>query len=280
MRFSSGIAALGVTAVVFSFPVDAQDKGRVIEETLVVKDPTVAERGKWLLGAAFEELFTYGPYKAHIGEGDAVETGTIHAFKPGFNAFAGYGDFSMNFVYRKGTETIPTHHNPNGYNSADYDHTRRYKTIERELSMRWRLRDWDTDWYAPYFYLSYQHLNSDVTNTITTPGVVFGNGSDVEQAKATTKTWYGGLGAIFPSNDHRGYRLDAALNYTYAKYDAETYSVEGHGIGGRLTGTMYYLLSEGTNLQGGGRCEWIKAPPAFWRYRCGVFLMLGYTFRN
>jgi hypothetical protein len=43
---------------------------------------------------------------------------------------------------------------------------------------------------------------------------------------------------------------------------------------------MYYLLSEGTNLQGGGRCEWIKAPPAFWRYRCGVFLMLGYTFRN
>jgi hypothetical protein len=270
---TAGAVAFGFTACSW-----AQDRSRTIEETLVVKDPTVAQRGQWLLGGAFEELYIYGPYRARVID-DSREKGTIHGFKPGFNGFVGYGDLSLNYVYRRGTETVSTHHDATNQVPVDFDHTRRFKTKENELGLRWRLRDLDTSWYSPYVYAGYLHLSSDNTDTVTAGNFTFGNGTTEERSRIVSDSAYLGLGAIFPWDEKKGVRLDGAVNYTKARWELETSTLSGHGFGGRATGTFYYVFSEGWNAQMGARFDAMRAPPVFYRYRFGVFVMLGYTHR-
>ena len=65
------LAALGFSSSAFS-------QGRTIEETLVVKDPTVAAPNNWLFGAALEYMYVKGSYDLYDSStGSKIADGDI-----------------------------------------------------------------------------------------------------------------------------------------------------------------------------------------------------------
>ena len=71
-------------------------QSRVIEETLILKDPTVAAQGQSIFGASAEALYINAPFKSFSTSDDgSLEEGRANATSYGGNVFAGYGDFTM-----------------------------------------------------------------------------------------------------------------------------------------------------------------------------------------
>jgi hypothetical protein len=259
---------------------------RVIEETLVLKDPTVSATGKWVFGGAVEELYTHGPYWSTSSSGDGEkEHGTVSASKPGINLFAGYGDFTINYSYRKGSLGVDLNHTPTATNQFNYTHNLSIDEKENEINLRWRLSGLDTPFLSPYVYLGYVDVKSDYTDTLpVSSGLVWTytcpNCSRVSSSTTTYKGAMAGIGAIIPVSAKYGFRVDGGLtgtNATWTRSDGAT--ATGSGVGGRLTGTMYYNIAQGWNAQLGGRFVLLNGGNLGYHNIAGVFVMLGYSYK-
>lgn len=272
------IMSMGATQVLAE---ESLGNARVVEDTLVLKDPTVSSSGNWVFGAALEGLYTNGPYT--FNKGDQAENGHVNATRPGLNLFAGYGDVTVNYAYRKGNEDVTglyhtaTVADPNSYGQALTNNT-----TENEITARWLLRDLSLPYFTPYLYAGYVDIKSNGTDTITTPGIIWNNNNGSPTLSSTSE-WKGtmfGIGGIIPVTAQVGFRIDGALTSTSATYSASNGgSATGSGIGGRFTGTMYYNIAQGWNIQAGGRYQYLNGGNAGSNYISGVFAMIGYSYK-
>ena len=278
MGFLFGAMATPVLAM------EGSDSGqRVIEETLVLKDPTVSAAGKWVFGGAVEELYTHGPYWSTSSSGDGQkEHGTVSASKPGVNLFAGYGDFTINYSYRKGSLGVDLDHTATSTTPFTYTHHMAIDETENELNLRWRLSSLDTAYVSPYVYLGYIDVKSDQSDTLpASSGLIWTyNGTRVSSSTTTYKGGMAGIGAIIPVSAKYGLRIDGGLtgtNATWTRSDGAT--ATGSGVGGRLTGTLYYNIAQGWNAQMGGRFVLLNGGNLGYHNIAGVFVMLGYSYK-
>ncbi len=252
---------------------DSDTGQRVIEETLILKDPTVSARGKWVFGGALEGFYVHGKYKSWNSTG-VTDTGTINAFKPGLNLFAGYGDVTVNYVYRSGKENVDL------TNVSGFTHTNSEDQKENEITVRWLIRALSMTYFTPYVYAGYVDIKSTDTDTITTPGLIWTiSGSPVATSTSEWKGTTVGIGGIIPVTASAGLRVDGGVNSTSATWNSYGRSNSGSGVGGRLTGTLYYNIAQGWNIQAGGRYEYLNGGNVGSKYRTGLFAMLGYSYK-
>lgn len=279
-----GILCVIAINVASATAVFASEEGqqRVIEESLVYKDPTVSSSGNWVFGIAAEEFYVNGQAIVPSSSGDgSLETGTVSASKPGINFFAGYGDVTLNYVYRSGNENLNLFHNSSALEPLSGSHTVALSQKENEIDVRWRLSSLDTDWFSPYVYAGYIDVKSDNTDTLQGFGQVWtATGTPTRTSTNEWKGYMAGAGAIIPVSENYGFRIDAGLIGTSATYILSNGTpVIGSGIGGRATGTIYYNIAQGWNAQAGWRLQYLNGGNAGSTSPSGVFAMLGYSFK-
>jgi len=267
--------ALAVPAVVlgvgFSSPVFSQ--GRTIEETLVVKDPTVAAPNNWLFGGALEYMYVKGSYDLYSSDGTKIADGDISFGLPGANLWVGYNNLTVNFAYRKGSGDIDRKWT-NGATSTD-----KLDQKDAELTLRYLFRTGSG--ISPYILAGYLQTKFDEDELITSPGFIWGyNGTTRSQRSTTYNSPMIGGGAIFPFSSKFGARADVRLTYTRAEQtydDGSKYT--GSGVGGGFTATGYYNITEWLNAQLGVRYTSLNGGDVGYKNFFGLFGMLGVTFR-
>ncbi len=254
---------------------------RVIEETLILRDPTVAAPNKWLVGGALEYWYITGEYTITDNAGNTLGEGDIKYNQPGWNAYAGYGDFTVFFTSRSGDGDLDITYGPNTMGVPVAVNTK--STVEqedREISLRWIFLK--RPHFAPYAVVGYSWTDYEQEEVIQTPGITWtatGNNTRRETIEYTAP--FIGGGAIIPINDRFGVRAEARVKF----YDADRTqtglpSDSGSGIGGDATVTGYVNIIEGLNLQLGGRWTHLDAGDAGGTVsRWGWFAMLGYVHR-
>jgi len=203
-------------AVALAFSSSAFSQGRTIEETLVVKDPTVAAPNKWLVGAAVEYMYVTGNYDLYDTSGNKLADGKINFGLPGGNFWVGYGNLTANLAYRKGSGDI------------DRDWTIGAKSVDKldqtdtELTLRYLFRTGSG--ITPYIIGGYLQTKFEERETITNfPAFVWGYKGVAGGATSSKTTTYKspllGGGAIFPFSDKFGARADIRLTYTKAELE-------------------------------------------------------------
>ena len=277
MRRLMSISAAFVVVLSFVFSSIAfAQQARVIEETLILKDPTVAAAGKWVAGGALEYFYVRGPWKAFDKAGNVTETGTVSFSLPGANIFAGYGDFTVNYAYKNGSGNTNL-----SFTSDGVTHTDATRQRENEITIRWLIRDLAQKYFTPYVLAGYTQVNTNDTDTLTTPGFVWAyNLQTTSRSTTDFKGPLAGIGVIVPVNNTLGFRIDGRVMRTSATFTRDDgFQVSGSGTSGGLTGTMYVNIVEGLNLQLGGRLENLNGGAAGQRTRSGAFAMIGYSFK-
>jgi len=267
IAFAAPALALGVG---FTSSVLAQ--GRTIEETLVLKDPTVAAAGKWKVGGALEYWYINGKVNFYDQNGTKTGDGTISFKQPGANLFAGYGDFTIQGTHRSGKGDVTAHIGTLSYTSDS-------KQTDDELTLRWLIRAWSSRVLTPYVLAGYSTTKVTDDKTITAGAFVW-TCTGTTRASYTTeyKAPVLGIGGIFPISEKFGARLDGRYKHYNATQKCGSTEVSGSGNGGDGTLTGYYNITNSLNLQAGGKYTYLNGGSAIgYSGRLGLFGMLGYS---
>ena len=275
VAFASAALALGA-----AFPQTASAQ-RVIEDTLVLTDPTVAKPQNWLIGGALEYWYIKGDYTITNAAGTKIADGTIKYDQPGFNVYAGYGDFTVFFTSRSGDGDLDLTYAPGALGPAQSLQTNtKVEQEDREISLRWIFLK--RAHFAPYVVAGYSWTDYQEDETFKTPDFVWtATGTPTRRTTVEYTAPLIGLGAIVPINDRFGFRAEGRVKF----YEAERTSsgqakVSDSGVGGDVTVTGYWNIIQGLNLQAGGRFTHLNGGDAIGSVsRFGVFAMLGYVHR-
>ena len=265
LSLAFALAAAGFSSAAFS-------QGRTIEETLVVKDPTVAAPNNWLFGAAFEYMYVKGSYDLYDSTGTKIADGDISFGLPGANLWVGYNNLTVNFAYRKGSGDIDRSY-VNGAKTID-----KLDQQDTELTLRYLFRT--NSGISPYILAGYMQTKFDEDETIQNNFIYVYNGTKRSQRTTTYNSPMIGGGAIFPFSDSFGMRADVRLTYTSAelKYDDGS-KYTGSGIGGGFTATGYYNITSWLNTQLGVRYTSLNGGDVGYKNFFGLFGMVGVTIR-
>jgi hypothetical protein len=255
-------------------------QSRVIEETLILKDPTVAQQGQSIFGASAEALYINAPFKSFSTSDDGtLEEGRAKATSYGGNVFAGYGDFTAQYTYRAARGHSTLTHEPSASVPERYSHSVEAVPRQQEVLLRWLGRGISTSWCTPYLYLGYTWLDSDF-NDVRSTGTWPASGTDTLHSVVDTRSSIGGVGFIIPFSESTGLRGDVGITHTTMKSARQGHNVvEDTGIGSRWTGTYYWSFAKNWNAQLGGRYEYFNGERAGSMTIAGVFAMLGVTFK-
>jgi hypothetical protein len=267
-RFAIAAMALGV-----GFSSSAFSQGRTIEETLVLKDPTVSEPGKWKVGGAAEYWYIKGKLNIYDQNNNKVGEEDIQFNQPGFNLFAGYGDWTLQGTHRNGTGDLNAKLNTGTAYTGKTDQT------DNEFTLRYLIRSWSASWVTPYAIFGYTStdLKQEYTQTAG-PGWACSPNANLTVKKKFSGP-EAGLGGIFPFSETFGMRLDVRLAYySGTKEEGNCQKRDGNGWGGSGTLTGYANLPAGFNLQAGGKFTGLNAgTDVGYLGRAGLFGMLGWS---
>ncbi len=268
----SAVAALSLHAA----NAFAQYEGeRVIEEEIVLKDPTVAGGRLWAVGGSVEGWYVAGPYKSFDNSGNLVATGSIGGGMPGGNAFVGYDNLTMQFSYRGGTFGVRRTYVSDGRETVS---TQKQTEFEATLRYLWK---WKKH-FNPYAIVGYNRTTLTETESIQTPGLVWAyNGSQSSGDGSAYESGLVGIGAVIPFNKYLGIRGDGRLMFTGGKYKRDDgRTATGSGVGGAATGTAYVNIIQGLNLQAGLKGLALNAGENVPRYnKIGLFGSIGYSYK-
>jgi hypothetical protein len=258
-----------------SGPAGAQ---RVVEERL--GDPTVAAARHWLLGAALEYWYVRSDHEITNASGTKIADGTIKFSQPGFNVYAGRGDFTVFATARKGDGDIDLTYAPGTLGPTQAQTNNRVEQEDREIALRWIFLK--RPHFAPYVVAGYSWTDYEENETFTTPGFTWPTTGTA--SRRTTVEYTGplvGLGAIVPVNERFGLRIDGRLKFYSAERRSQGLAtVSDDGVGGDFTAAAYLNLVEGLNIQVGGRFSQLNGGDAVGSVgRLGAFAMLGYIHR-
>lgn len=250
-------AALAISAS----PSYAQE--RVIEETLIYKDPTVALAGKWGSGVSVD-YYNLKNSTPQFGRPADYSFG-----QHGLSGWVGYGDISVLLSVKKGGGTQAAVFPDIGPSKGDVDRK------ETEIALRWLMRSFSTSFMTPYLVAGYVDGKLDTTYSFSNdPGKIY----YVRDYNAPLV----GIGAIIPFSEKIGMRVDgkylwsdnktatssAGLTTLKSEFSAKRY---------RATVTGYLNISGGLNLQAGYRFE--KNQNSENSADKSVYAMLGYSFK-
>lgn len=269
------ITALSTVAYADEKVVDAAPaQGRVIEDSLVYDDPTVAKQSQWIYGGSIDFHDVLNAPATTYDTNHFAYASTNQYNMLGFSAFAGYGDFSLLGSYRQGTGTmtIPAStaggwNFPGAYWNAVMSET--------EVDARWLVTQLKSTYFVPYVLLGY--LSSTETDTLPT---VLVNGIPEVNTGNTTGFIYG-LGGIIPLSEKFGIRLDARQGNRNVTTTSPLAAFNGSYsyTGTRYTLTGYYNLNANWNAQLGARSDTQSGSSVAGSTTTGLYAMLGYTFR-
>lgn len=283
-RFFIGLFMLGFVITVSTnvFAQTEEKKGtetegkRVIEEKILLKDPTVAEPKKWLIGGSLEYWYITGPYNTYNSANQKVTEGNIKGDMPGGNIAIGYDKFTLQYSYREGKFGIDSTYLGSGVKT----HEEQNQT-EHEATLRYLFSS-DKP-INPYVLIGYNQITLERTTDIITSGWTW---SYNDKTRRKTETVFNsgliGIGAIVPLTKDKniGIRGDARFLFTDAEYTRDDgYKVTGSGAGVGGTLTAYWNIFKGLNLQAGGKGQLLNGGNAGAYSKAGAFASLGYAFR-
>lgn len=277
LAFTFAAAALAVGA---AYP-GAASAQRVIEETLVLRDPTVAARDSWLIGAGLEYWKVSGDYTIVDTTGREIAKGSIDYNQPGYNFYVGYGDFTLFLTGRSGDGTLDVTYAPGALGPNQTLRTSsKVEQEDREIMLRWMF--YKSRNFNPYALAGYSWTDYEETQTLTTPGFIWtATGTPTRTKKIEYTAPLLGLGAVIPFSESFGMRIDGRVKFYDAKRTGTGFTtVEDSGTGGDMTGTVYWNIFEGLNLQAGARFMRLDGGEQIgWVNRTGFFASLGYVLR-
>ena len=277
-RFSKALAVSALTLGV-GFSSLAFSQGRTIEETLVVSDPTVAARGSWKAGGAFEYWWVRTNYDIVDQNGNKVGDSTLTLKQPGFNLFIAHDNWTVQGTSRSG--------------SGDYDATQGTLVYggpqhqkDQELTVRYLF---PTRSISPYLIAGYgkTDLKTDYNISASSPFIWTCSGSKNMTATTEYKGPLFGGGAIVPFSEKLGMRADMRLHwykgtntYSGTNKTGNCADASGSGLGYDFVLTGYWNIVGGLNAQLGAKWTWLNAGNDVpdW-FKIGLFGMVGYTFR-
>lgn len=263
--------------IAFNANVFAEAEGkRVIEEQIILKDPTVAESKKWVIGGSFEYWYVSGKWTEYDSAGNTTADGTIDGSMPGYNVYVGYDKFTLLYVYRPGDFDIDKKMTGTNVQTKLNQDQKEHEIVARYL--------FTTDKLFNFYVLAgYSNIKLKETDDIVTSGYIWTYNSNTRYSATTDfNSVLAGIGAIVPltKSKNLGIRGDVRGMFTDAEWkrdDGLTVSGNGVGAGGTLTG--YWNIYKGINLQVGGRYQYLNGGDAGWKWLSGAFASLGYTYR-
>lgn len=252
----------------------AAAQGRVVEEEIVLQDPTVASVGRWTIGGSVEGWWENIPYDVQDQNGNVVGDGNISGSLPGGNVFVGYGDWTFQASYREGrfnySETFRQFASQGGQ-----------KHTELELTLR-RLWKWKKH-FNPYALVGYHRARVALNERLLAPaGAVWAYNGKPDYADVTTfNSGELGLGAVIPFNKHVGMRADVRAMMVQGRQVRDDLKVDtGSGPGATVTGTAYLNVFQGLNLQAGLKGQYLSAGETVPEYgTVGLFASVGYSYK-
>lgn len=266
------VLSTGVLFGALALPALASEQ-RVIEETLLYKDPTVAAGGRWIYGVSAEAFVQSSSTQLTNINTNVIETGNVSGTIPGLNLFVGYDNFTFTYHYKTGSTTSK-------FGSATGAWTSKQNDTYNEATARWLIKG-VAESFTPYVGLGYGAFSETATSSLDS-GNNMVTGRPTYTVKTNSTYTFLGLGTIIPMNEKLGFRVDAGIVRMSAKWAGETAGAAGtgSGSGGRYTGTAYYNFAGGWNAQLGARIEKVSLGAVMGsRSRTGAYAMLGYTFR-
>jgi hypothetical protein len=249
---------------------------RVIEEELVLKDPTVAAEKKWLVGGSYEFWYVGGSYNRY-NNGVKIADGSISGIMNGGNIFVGYDDFTLQYSYRAGSWDTNFDYVGGGASTKLTQ-----EQSESEIRLRYLIKPLAFKHFVPYVLAGYNYTTKKDTETIQTAGYTWlYNGGKVKAENRTYSSPEVGIGAIVPFNNYIGMRGDASAMFTSADYKRDDgYTVSDNGIGANVIGTFYWNIWEGLNMQIGAKWLYLNGGDKIgYDSKVGGFAMLGYVFK-
>jgi hypothetical protein len=277
-KFWLSLIVVGVAFnLLFTCNLFAQEtQPRVIEEELVLKDPTVSAAKKWAIGGSIEYWTDSGEYDSYSGTTKIAE-GEIEGDMTGGNIFIGYGNWTLQASSRKGDWIVDLHGT-----TQPIDYTSSQEQEETEITLRYLMRGLSSRHFAPYLIFGYNETTMKDTRTITTAGWIWTrNGTPVKVDDLTFNSFMLGIGAVVPFNKYLGIRGDIRATMTEAEetWDTgRTFSDSGVGSVGFLTG--YLNIVRGLNLQIGVKYLNLNGGEEIgWYTKTGTFAMLGYSLK-
>lgn len=273
MKSKVAVLSTGILFSALALPALASEQ-RVIEETLLYKDPTVAAAGNIIYGVSVEGFVQTAQSEMINPNTGAIEKGPTSGILPGINLFVGYDNFTFTYHYKSGTTTSKIA-SPTG------SWTEKQKDAYQEIDGRWLIKG-VAESFTPYLIAGYGDFSETQTNTLDSGGNWIANGLPVLTGKDKVTYTSAGVGVIIPMNATLGFRVDGMFVHLNAKFteEATNFTASGSGSGGRYTATAYYNFAGGWNAQLGGRIEQVSLNGGLGsRNRSGVYGILGYTFR-
>ena len=256
------ILKLTLPAVLFTLisgAVSAQQ--RVVEESIVYDDPTVARPGKWIFGAAIGGYYSNSNSSVSNSSGTEIPVTQQYA-QPRAGIWAGYGDLSILFGYSKVKSTLGIPGNSKQEDGDIFSADLRYLVMP--LSMKY---------FVPYVLGSY--VQSDSTSTFS-----YVNSNGVRQTGTNKANGPGlGLGGIIPISEKYGLRVDAreySLKTTGRSNLFSNLNSDADIRFREYTAAAYYNITENINIQIGGTSSYIVDRALTSSY--GFNALIGYTF--
>ena len=253
---------------------------RVIEETLVVTDPTVAAPRNWIVGGAVEYWYVKGDFTQYNNANQKVATGDISFKQPGGSLWIGYGDFTLLVTSRSGKGDQNLTYAAGTINAASLSTHSDVKQADTEVLVRWLARPLSAKWVTPYVVVGYTETKFDVDETLQ-PGFIWTiNGTPTRHFRYDYKGPLLGIGGIFPFSETFGMRVDGRAKFYSAEVTSEYGKRTGNGVGNDFILTGYVNFLKGFNLQAGYKFASLRGgEDVGYLNRNGVFGMLGYTAR-
>jgi hypothetical protein len=265
-------------ANVFAQDEPKDQQKRVIEEELVLKDPTVAAEKKWLIGGSYEFWYVGGSYNRY-DNGVKIADGTISGIMNGGNIFVGYDAFTLQYSYRAGSWDTNFDYNNGALTKLTQEQS------ESEIRLRYLIKPIAFKHFVPYVLAGYNYTTKKDTETISnayhwgyTPNV---NAHKVKVEDRTYSSPEVGIGAIVPFNNYIGMRGDVSVMFTSADYKRDDgYTASDSGIGANAIGTFYWNIWEGINMQIGAKWLYLNGGDKIgYDSKVGGFAMLGYVYK-
>jgi len=257
----------------------AAEETRVVEEEIVLQDPTVSASRKWAVGGSFEGWYMRGPWYTNIN-GQLASKGTIDGGMPGGNFFFGYDNLTLQYSRRDGTFNVDrtfTDYGMSYYGPATHS-TQHQRQVEDEATLRylWKL----APHLNPYVLVGYNKTVVDIDEEY-----FLASGAKTARVDANRSTYSSGLvgvGAIIPFNRRIGIRGDGRLLFTSGKFEnrKSAYVATSSGVGAAATGTLYVNIFEGLNVQAGFKGQYLNGGnnvSSFGRF--GIFASGGYSYK-
>lgn len=248
----------------------AKGNWRVVEEEIVLQDPTVASASRWAVGASLEGWYVSGSHDQRDLGGNLVP-GSISGSQPGGSVHVGYGNFSLQYSHRKGRYKIAQRYAGGALVDGTQTHT------EDEAILR-------------YFFNVSKHFNPYVLggvnrvkledSRVLTNGFLWSTGSSVYNQRMTLTSAMIGVGMLVPIDSRFGLRADlrnlAGGSRTLGDDGTSSFS---QVAGAALTATAYMNVFRGFHVQVGGRAHGMGGRTAGGFYRAGMFGSAGYSYK-